>query len=42
MRKLIIALMLSAALIVSGISTTTFSTGQLMSYAWADGGGGGD
>ena len=38
MRKLIIALMISAALIVSGISATTFSCGQLISSAWAEGG----
>jgi hypothetical protein len=29
MRKLIIALMISSALIVSGISATTFSSGEL-------------
>jgi hypothetical protein len=40
MRKLITALMISAALIVSGISATTFSTGQLTSIACADGGDG--
>jgi len=40
MRKLIIALMISAALIVSGISATTFSSGQLTSGVWASGGGG--
>jgi hypothetical protein len=38
MRKLITALMISAALIVSGISTTTFSSCQLTSTAWAGGG----
>jgi hypothetical protein len=38
MRKVIIALMLSAAFIVSGISATTFTTGQLSSSAWAEGG----
>jgi hypothetical protein len=37
MRKLISALMISAALIVSGISATTFTGGQLTSSAWADG-----
>jgi len=43
MRKLIIALMISAAFIVSGISATTFTSGQLISSACADGGGdGGD
>jgi hypothetical protein len=42
MRKLIIALMLSVALIVSGISATTFSSGELTSSVWADGDGGGD
>jgi hypothetical protein len=38
MRKLIIALMISAALIVSGISATTFTSGQLTVSACADGG----
>ena len=38
MRKLIIALMISAALIVSGISATTFTSGQFTSGASADGG----
>jgi hypothetical protein len=39
MRKLIIALMISAAFIVSGISTTTFSSSQFTNTASADGGG---
>jgi hypothetical protein len=42
MRKLIIALVISAAFIVSGISATTFSSlsnGQLISSASADDGG---
>jgi hypothetical protein len=38
MRKVIIALMISAAFIVSGISTTTFSGGQFTSCALATGG----
>jgi hypothetical protein len=38
MRKTIMALMLSAALIMSGISVTTFCTGQLTMTAWANGG----
>ena len=38
-RKVIIALMISAAIIVSGLSTTTFSTGQLTNIAWGEGGG---
>jgi hypothetical protein len=38
MRKLIIALVISAAFIVSGISATTFTSGQLTSNASADGG----
>jgi hypothetical protein len=38
MRKLIIALMISAAFIVSGISATTFSSCQLTSTASANGG----
>jgi hypothetical protein len=40
MRKVIIALMISAAFIVSGISATTFSTGQLTTGVWAGDGGG--
>jgi hypothetical protein len=38
MRKLIIALMISAALLVSGISAPTFSAAQLTSTAWTGGG----
>jgi hypothetical protein len=38
MRKLIIALMISAAIIISGISATTFSSGQITTSAWAEGG----
>jgi hypothetical protein len=38
MRKLIIALMISAAVIVSGISATTFTSGQLTTSASASGG----
>ena len=38
MRKLIIALVISAAFIVSGISATTFTSGQFTSSAYADGG----
>jgi hypothetical protein len=38
MRKLIIALMISAAVIVSGISATTFTGGQLTRSASAAGG----
>jgi hypothetical protein len=37
MRKVIIALVISAALIVSGISATTFTSGQLLSSASAEG-----
>jgi hypothetical protein len=37
-RKLIITLMISAAFIVSGISATTFTSGQLTSSAYAQGG----
>jgi hypothetical protein len=40
MRKLVIALMISAAFIVSGLSATTFSTGQSTASAWAEDGGG--
>jgi hypothetical protein len=39
MRKLMIAVMISAAFIISGISATTFSSGQLTSGAWAESGG---
>ena len=39
MRKAIIALMISAAFIVSGISATTFISGQLTSTVWAEGAG---
>jgi hypothetical protein len=42
MRKVIIALVISAAFIVSGISATTFSNAQLTASAWAGTGGGGD
>ena len=38
MRKMIIALMISAAFILSGISATTLTNGQLTSSASADGG----
>jgi hypothetical protein len=37
MRKMIMALILSAAFIMSGISVTTFSTGQLTMTTWANG-----
>ena len=37
MRKVIIALMISAAIILSGISATTFTSGQLTSSVSADG-----
>jgi hypothetical protein len=40
MRKLIIALVISAAFILSGVSATTFTSGQFTSIASADGGGG--
>ena len=38
MRKAIVALMISAAFIVSGISATTFPSGQITPSAWAEGG----
>jgi hypothetical protein len=38
MRKMIIALMISAAFIVSGISATTFTSGQLTRNVYASGG----
>jgi hypothetical protein len=37
MRKVIIALMISAAIILSGISATTFTSGQFTSSVSADG-----
>lgn len=40
MRKIIMALMLSAAFILSGISATTFSMSQIANSVWAEGGGG--
>jgi hypothetical protein len=40
MRKMIMALLISAAFVISGVSATTFSTGQLTSSVWACGGGG--
>jgi hypothetical protein len=39
MHKIIAALLISAALILSGTSATTFSTGQLISTVSADAGG---
>jgi hypothetical protein len=42
MRKVIIALIISAAFIVSGISATTFSNAQLTTSVWAGAGSGGD
>jgi hypothetical protein len=39
MRKLMIAVMISAAFIMSGISATTFSSGQWSGSVWAEGGG---
>ena len=39
MRKMIIALLISAAFIVSGFSATTFSSGQLTNSVWAEGAG---
>ncbi len=38
MRKALIALVISAAFMVSGISTTSFSSGQLTTSAWAEDG----
>lgn len=40
MRKFIVAVIIAVVLIMSGISVTSFSTGQLTSVAWADDGGG--
>jgi hypothetical protein len=38
MRKAIIVLVISAAFILSGVSATTFTSGQLTSTAWAEAG----
>ena len=38
MRKLIIALMISAAFILSSVSAITFSSGQITTKAWAEDG----
>jgi hypothetical protein len=38
MRKIIMALAIAGALIMSGLPMTTFSIGQLSSSAWATGG----
>jgi hypothetical protein len=38
MRKAIIALMISAAFILSGVSATTFSSSQITTNAWAEDG----
>jgi uncharacterized protein YceK len=38
MRKILVAIVISAALILSGVSTVTFSTSQLTSSAWAEDG----
>ena len=38
MRKIIVALIIAAALVVSGVSVTTFSAGQLTSSVWAEDG----
>lgn len=36
MRKIIVVIVLSAAFILSGVSTTTYSSGQLTASVWAD------
>ena len=38
MRKLMIALALSVAVLVSGVSITTVTSGQFTSSVWAEGG----
>ena len=38
MRKVIATLLIATAFILSGVSVTTFSTGQLASNVWAEGG----
>ena len=39
MRRIIAILLVSAAFAMSGMSATTFFTGQLTSSVWADGAG---
>jgi hypothetical protein len=39
MRRVIIALVISAVVVMSGISATAFTSGQLTSSVWASGGG---
>jgi len=38
MRKIIAIVIISAAFVMSGISATTFSAGQVTSHVWAEGG----
>jgi hypothetical protein len=38
MRKVTVAFIISLALIISGISATTFSNGQLINSVWAEDG----
>jgi hypothetical protein len=38
MRQIIVAFIISAALLMSGISPVTFTAGQLTSSVWAEGG----
>jgi hypothetical protein len=38
MRKIIVALIISAALVMSGISVTTLTGGQITGSAWAEDG----
>jgi hypothetical protein len=38
MRKVIFAIVISAAFIISGVSSATFSGGQLTASAWAEDG----
>jgi hypothetical protein len=38
MRKIVVAFIISAVLLLSGISTVTPTAGQLTSSAWAEGG----
>lgn len=39
MRKIIATLLIAAAVVLSGVSVTTFATGQVTESAWAEGGG---
>jgi hypothetical protein len=38
MRKIVVAFIIAATLLMSGVSTATFTAGQLTTCAWAEGG----